>query len=161
MGHIGLDQERTYRRLQQRLDHTIAGAPYSPTLMKILKLLYNPDQAKLATRMPTRPTELDVLSRKLNIPADELKDRLTAMAQRGLVMDIDYRGKNYFSLAPVVIGFYEFTFMRMPEDLDPEETARLFAEYMEGDDRFARSVFGGPTQLGCFLVYEEVVVDEM
>jgi ferredoxin len=161
MGHIGLDQERTYTRLQQRLDHTIAGAPYSPTLMKILKLLYNPDQAELATRMPTRPTELNVLSAKLSVPADELSDQLTAMARRGLVMDIDYRGKHYFSLAPVVIGFFEFTFMRMPADLDPKEISRLFTEYMEGDNRFARSVFKGPTQLGRSLVHEEAVADEM
>jgi Pyruvate/2-oxoacid:ferredoxin oxidoreductase delta subunit len=61
------------------------------------------------------------------------------------------------SLAPVVIGFFEYTFMRADDKLPLKELARLFDAYMHGDDRFARSVFGADTQIGRSLVREEAL----
>ncbi|MEW6066321.1 MAG: hypothetical protein AB1538_14360 [Bacillota bacterium] len=64
------------------------------------------------------------------------------MAKRGLVFDIEHSGQRYVALAPVVISFFEFTFMRARDDLPMKELAQLFKQYMMEDDRFARSVFG-------------------
>lgn len=154
MGH-SVNHDREYRMLQKRLDRHITGAPESDTLIKILRLLFSPDEARLAQKIPTRPITLNGLSRKLNIPREELKDKMDDMATRGLVIDIRFNSKRYFSLAPVVIGFFEFTFMRARDDLPMAELARLFDRYMTEDDRFARSVFQGETQLGRSLVREE------
>jgi Fe-S-cluster-containing hydrogenase component 2 len=154
MGH-SVNHDREYRMLQKRLDRHITGAPESDTLIKILRLLFSPDDARLAQKIPTRPITLNGLSRKLNIPREELKDKMDDMATRGLVIDIRFNSKRYFSLAPVVIGFFEFTFMRARDDLPMAELARLFDRYMTEDDRFARSVFQGETQLGRSLVREE------
>ena len=89
MGHIA-NHDRKYHLLQQRLDRNVTGAPESPTFMKILKLLFSPEEAELARRIPGQPTTLEVLSRKLNISADKLDDILTEMAQRGLVVDLEH-----------------------------------------------------------------------
>ncbi len=158
MGHI-VNQDHKYHLLQQRLDRNVIGAPESPTFTKILKLLFSPEEAELARRIPGQPTSLDVLSRKLDIPADKLDEKMTEMAQRGLVMDLEHKGQRYFTLSPVVIGFFEFTFMRARDDLPMAELARLFEEYSQ-DDRFDRSVFQGQTQVGRRLVREEALPEE-
>ncbi len=156
MGHI-TNIDREYRLLQQRLDRNVTGAPESPILMKILRILFSPEEADLARRIPNQLTSLDVLSRKLDIPRDELGEKMTQMAQRGVVIDFEHNGQRYFALPPVVIGFFEFTFMRARDDVPMGELARLFEEYMGEGDRFARSVFRGQTQIGRSLVREEAL----
>jgi ferredoxin len=156
MGHIE-NGDREYRLLQQRLDRMVTGAPESPVFMKILRLLFSPEEAKLARRIPGQLTSLDVLSSKLDIASDRLGDKLTDMAQRGLVMDFEYKGQRYFMLPPVVVGFFEFTFMRTRDDVPMAELARLFEDYFNLDDRFDRSLFQGQTQLFRSLVHEEAL----
>jgi ferredoxin len=158
MGHIG-GVEHTYHLLQQRLDRNVTGAPDSPAFGKILKILFSPEEGELARRIPSRPTPLDLLSRSLKMGKDELGDKLTHMAQRGLVLDLEHDGQRYFMLSPVVIGFFEFTFMRAREDLPMAELAHLFHEYQDTkeDGRFAHSVFQGQTQVGRSLVREEAL----
>lgn len=156
MGHVA-NPDRAYRLLQNRLDHMVTGAPDSPVLMQILRLLFSPEEAELARRIPSRPTSLKKLSQKLGIPAGELDSQLTEMARRGVVLDFFYRNQRYFLLPPVVIGFFEFTFMRARDDMPMAELARLFDEYMYADDRFSRALFAGQTQVGRSLVREETL----
>lgn len=156
MGHA-VNSDRQYRLLQRRLDRQLTGAPDSPTFTKILRLLFPPDEVELATKIPGRPTPLATLSKRLGIAADELGDRLDAMARRGVLFDIQHNGVRYFGLPPVVIGFFEFTFMRARDDVPMAELAELFDRYMNEDDRFVRSVFAGATQLGRSLVREEAL----
>jgi ferredoxin len=154
-----VNADREYRLLQQRLDQMVTGAPESPALDKILKLLVTPEEAAMARRIPTIPTTLSKLAKKFDMPEDELDGQLTDLARRGVVMDLSRNGKRYYSLAPVVIGFFEFTFMRARDDMPMKELAQLFHEYMYVDDRFARSVFQGETQIGRSLVREEALPD--
>jgi Pyruvate/2-oxoacid:ferredoxin oxidoreductase delta subunit len=156
MAH-GFDSDREYHLLQRRLDRQITGAPESPAFMKILRLLYSPEEADLARRLPSVPTSLGDLSRSLDIAQAELEDRLVEMAQRGVILDLSHDGESYFALPPVVIGFFEFTFMRARDDMPMADLARLFEQYFEGDDRFARSAFQGQTQLGRRLIQEEAL----
>ena len=48
MGHI-VNPDREYRLLQRRLDQKVTGAPDSPTLTKILKLLFTPEEAEVGS----------------------------------------------------------------------------------------------------------------
>ncbi len=137
MAHT-VNPDRTYHLLQQRLDRNVTGAPDSPVFTQILKLLFSTEEADIARQMPTQFTSLGRLARKLEVDPAALDDRLTRMAQRGLVLDVERHGRRYFTLAPVVIGFFEFTFMRTRDNLPMAELARLFEEYFFQDDRFAR-----------------------
>ena len=139
MAHT-VNPDRTYHLLQQRLDRNVTGAPDSPVFTQILKLLFSTEEADIARQMPTQFTSLGRLARKLEVDPAALDDRLTRMAQRGLVLDVERHGKRYFTLAPVVIGFFEFTFMRTRDNLPMAELARLFEEYFFQDDHFARGV---------------------
>jgi Pyruvate/2-oxoacid:ferredoxin oxidoreductase delta subunit len=156
MGHI-VNSEKEYRLLQQRLDFNLTGAPYAPVFIDILKILFTPEEAHIASHIPLRPSPLPMIAAKLNTTAEELYAKIVSMAERGLVFDFEHKGQIYIVLAPVVIGFFEFTFMRTRDNLPLKELAELFEEYMSNDDRFARSIFEGSTQLGRSLVHEQVL----
>ncbi len=156
MGHIH-NPDREYRLLQQRLDRNVTGAPDSPYFMKILKILFSPEEAAIARQIPTRFVTVEKLAQKLGMETARLDDWITAMALRGLVIDIGRGRRRMVSLAPVVIGFFEYTFMRTDDKLPLKELATLFDAYMHGDDRFARSVFAEQTQIGRSLVREEAL----
>ena len=127
-------------------------------MMKILRLLFSPEDARLARRLPGQLTPLGRLSKRLRIPRRDLQEKLDNLARRGLVVDLKHKGRRYFTLAPVVIGFFELTFMRVRDDVPMKELARLFEQYMDADDRFTTSVLGrGRTQLSRSLVREEAL----
>jgi ferredoxin len=156
MAHA-VDPDRPYRLLRQQLDRTVTGAPDSPALRKILRLLFPPGDVELAVQLPNRLTSLTDLSRKVGMAEDRLSEKISEFARRGLVIDFEHSGRRYAALAPVVIGLFEFTFMRTRGELPMAELARLFDEYGRADDRFVRSVFGGQTQIGRSLVHEEAL----
>lgn len=159
MGHK-VNPDKDYQLLQKRLDHCIEGAPDSPVFINILKLLFSSSEANLARQIPLRPTPLNKFAKKIGMPEDELQDKISELATRGLVFDVEHRGQRYVALAPVVIGFFEFTFMRTRDHLPMKELAQLFERYMMQDDRFARAVFNGSTQIGRSLVREEAFPTE-
>lgn len=153
MGHV-VNKDRAYRRLQRRLDRTVFGAPESPVFAEMLRLLFSAEDAALASRLPAWLTPLSELSGWLKIPESELEKRLDDMARRGLVYDILHKQRRYFALAPFIFGFFEFTFMRVRDDIPAGEIARLFDQYVRSDSRAVRSVFAGQTQAGRALVDE-------
>ncbi len=128
VGHV-VNSDREYRLLQQRLDRTITGAPASPVLDRIVRMLYRPDDVDLAVQIPFRITPLPKLAKKTGIPEDDLCNRLTEMAGRGLMLDFEYRDEHYVALPPLILGFFEFTFMRARDELPMAELAALFEEY--------------------------------
>src|SRR6202142_4568352 len=92
MGHM-TGSQHTYRLLQKHLAETVQGATESPTLMKILSILFSPEDAELARKLPHNLTSLDSLAKDLRVPQDELNAKLTDMAKRGLVVDIENNGQ--------------------------------------------------------------------
>lgn len=159
MGHQA-NADREYQLLQKRLDRTVTGAPPSPALEEILRLLYRPEDVRLALQVPFRITPLERLAKKTGIPAGELGDRLTEMARRGLMLDFETGGHRFFALPPLILGFFEFTFMRARDELPMADLARLFDQYMRGDDRLAKSVYQQETQIGRTLIHEESLPDD-
>ena len=156
MGHISM--KRSHERLQQRLDAHPVGAPAHPALFDILKILFSEQEAELAARMPYGFSSTRKLSRILKRPEAELEPILNSMADRGLLFDLIRKDRNYWYLNPLVIGFFEFTMMRVRTDVNQKEIAHKMYEYMFEDPAmaFMREVgYGGETQLFRPLVHEE------
>ena len=155
----GLEPEVAYRLLQQRLDRNVTGAPDSETFRKILRLLFTPAQAQIARHI-SQFISLDALARRTGVEQEELDALITEMAAKGLVLDLEQDGRRYASLAPVVIGFYEFTFMRTRDDAPMETLAELFEQYFD-EGALPHAVFRMNTQIGRSLVREESLPDEL
>jgi hypothetical protein len=143
----------------ERLNRNVTGAPESPAMRRVLRLLFSPEDAQVARQLP-QVISLPDLAERLEVEIVELDRHVTSMAHRGLVLDFERRGTRYVMAAPVVIGFFEFTFMRERSDAPMEEYAEAFEELFD-DESFARSVFGASTQIGRWLVREEAVPAEV
>jgi len=159
MGHLAV--QKPYLALQERLDKNPVGAPASDELFEILRLRFTPEEAAIGARMPMVPESLANLARRLDEPVAALEATLERMAERGLVLDFESRGERFYMLAPTVIGFFEFTFMRLHRDLPNKQLADLLTTYMYEDPAFARNAFRGETQVGRTLVHESTLADDL
>jgi len=160
MGHLTLKQAA---RLTSRLDQNPVGAPGNEVLTEILGLLFTPEEAELAARMPYGFSSTGRLSRILGIPAVKLEPHLNSMADKGLVMDMRKGDKAWWYLSPLIIGFFEFTMMRIRTDVDQKALADLMHRYLFEDPRDAmlREVVAGDTQLVRPLVHEDALDEEV
>jgi Pyruvate/2-oxoacid:ferredoxin oxidoreductase delta subunit len=159
MGHVR-NGHGVYGRLQERLDRFPIGAPPAEALFEILKRLYTEEEAEIACRMPIRFTKLGGIARRTGRSPDTLHPVLERMAEKGLVMDFEHKGKVEYILSPTVLGFFEFAFMRTRDDIPQKEIARYMVEYAHDRPDFARSVFAGKIQGGRTLVHENAVAPE-
>jgi len=162
MGHLG-HLKTEYQMLLHRLDAGVVGMPEPDDerarqgWQRILEILFSPEEAALAARMPVRPARLPSVAKRLGLSPDEARQRLEPMCQKGLVMDLVHpeTGETRYLLSPPVVGFFEFSFMRAHEDFPRHELAAAMDAYAHGDDTFAREVFGGETVIGRALVNED------
>jgi ferredoxin/DNA-binding transcriptional ArsR family regulator len=153
MGHLHRAKEEVYRALAGRLDKNPLGAPYSETLMKILYCLYTGEEAEIGSRFPLQPVTLDKLAQSVGMHEGELAKHLNSMADKGLVVDVERKGKNFYMLSPVIVGFFEYTFMRVDNKLPLKELAELFEEY-HNQPGVAEEFFGADTKVFQTWSYE-------
>lgn len=155
MAHLENHKEEVYRALAERLNKNPVGAPVNETLMDILHKLYTAGEAALGSRFPLLPATLEQLAKMTGMEKLELAEILEEMAQKGLVLDLSRREETYYMLAPMVVGFFEYTFMRAEEAGLPE-LAELFEQYMQ--DRSVREeMFAGETKMFRALAYERLL----
>jgi Pyruvate/2-oxoacid:ferredoxin oxidoreductase delta subunit len=123
---------------------------------EIIEILFCPEDAALAARLPVAPTGARALARRFGIDEGVLRARLDAMADKGLVLDlVDARaGDTAYMLAPPVVGFFEFSMMRLSDGLPKARLAKAYEAYVEGDDSFLREVADTETVVGRTLVHE-------
>jgi ferredoxin len=167
MGHLGRLKDE-YRELVDRLGRGPVALP-EPADEKawqgwreILEILYTPEEAALASRLPARPMAVEKLSARLGIPAAELAPRLDAMCDKGVVMDLVHprTGQKAYLLSPPVVGFFEYSLMRAKDSIPKKRMAEALHAYTHGDPSFAREAFGHSTLVGRALVHETALSDE-
>ncbi len=156
MGHIVNAKEEIYRALAERLNKNPVGAPVNDVLMEILHRLYTVTEAEVGSKFPLLPMPLEKIADVTGYNKEQMKDILEGMARKGLVLDIPRRDGTMYMLAPMVVGFFEYTFMRVREDLNMKEMAQLFERYF-ADDEVRKEFFGGETKMFKALMYENLI----
>ena len=160
MGHLAM--QKPYLDLQQRLHKNPIGAPPAEELFEILRLRFTEEEAQIGARMPMTPAPLDALARRLGQAPEKLGAALERMAEKGLVLDFQTNGKPFYMLAPTVIGFFEFTFMRLHKELPNKKLADLLSAYMFEDRTFADNAFSPETtQVGRVIAHEKTIPDDL
>ncbi len=167
MGHLGHLKEE-YRQLVERLDANPVGLPEPKTeearqgWQEILEILFTPEDAALAARMPVAPSKLEKIASRVGMKPSELRTRLDSLADRGIVLDLVHpeTGDVRYLLAPPVVGFFEFSMMRAKDSIPKKRMAKALEAYTHGDDTFARDVFGGDTVIGRTMVHETALRDD-
>jgi len=87
--------EEIYRRLARHLDELPAGFPATKdgVELRILKRLFTPEEAELALHTTLIPEEAKVIARRAARPLEETRNRLAEMAQKGLLLSIEFPGR--------------------------------------------------------------------
>ncbi|MFZ5597630.1 MAG: ATP-binding protein [Bacillota bacterium] len=153
MGHLTMARDEVYRELVERLQKNPVGVVMNETLMKILHILYGEKEAAIGSKFPMLPSTIDKISQKTGMPEEELLQHLESMAQKGLVVDIHRKGTTYYWLSPAVVGWFEYTFMRVNDSLPMKELAVLFNQYHH-EKGVAEEFFGADTKMFHVWPYE-------
>ena len=150
-----------YARLADRLNRYPQGAPPSGLLFKILKMLFDEREAELVSLMPIKPFTAKKASRIWNMDLAGTQRVLDELAGRAILVDIEQNGESVYVLPPPMAGFFEFSLMRLRDDIDQKVLSELFYEYLNVEEDFIRELFTrGQTQLGRVFVHEPVLSGE-
>ncbi len=153
--------QSVYGRLVDRLNRFPQGAPPSETLYKILELLFSAKEADYVARLPIKPFTVKTASRVWKMPEAEARNILDALAGRAILLDIDKDGETVYVLPPPMAGFFEFSMMRIREDIDQKLLAELYYQYLNTEEDFILALFGqGETKLGRVFVQEPALPPE-
>lgn len=145
----------SYAALTERLNRFPQGAPPSELLTKILKVLFNDREAHLVSLLPVKPFTAQVAARIWNMDPAQSQNILEALAGRALLVDIEQNGEQHYVLPPPMAGFFEFSLMRVRQDIDQKLISQLFYEYLNVEEDFIRDLFTrGETRLGRVFVHE-------
>ncbi len=150
-----------YARLVDRLNRFPQGAPPSHLLDKILQILMSEKEAHLVSALPIKPFTVEKASKIWKVNLSEAQKSLEALASRALLVDIERDGESIYSLPPPMAGFFEFSMMRIRDDIDQKTLSELFYQYLNVEEDFIRALFvDGETQLGRTFVHEPVLSNE-
>jgi ferredoxin len=150
-----------YDRLTERLNRCSQGAPPSESLFQILKILFSEREAALVAQLPIRPFTAARAAGIWKVSEAEARPILEALAARALLVDWERHGVTEYVLPPPMAGFFEFSMMRVRQDLDQKALAELFHQYLNVEEDFVGALFaGGETQLGRAFVHEPALSEE-
>lgn len=148
-----------YKKLSERLDRFPHGVVETETLFKILAVLFTEEEARLLSQLPIGYFDIKLASKRWNKSVEETTQILDNMADRAVLLDIRRDEKVQYLLPPPMIGFFEFSMMRVGTHLDQKVLSELFYEYVVNEDEFVTSLMTLDTPLGRALVQEESLVD--
>ncbi len=108
-----------YERLRAYLNRLPLGFPetQSGVELKILKKLFSESEAELALLLTPTPEETHQVAERNHIPIDGLEEKFATMSRKGLIFRIRRQGKTLYSLAPFMIGLYEYSVEKMDREL--------------------------------------------
>lgn len=150
-----------YHELVERLNRFPQGAPPSDLLYSILKMLFSEEEAKLVSLLPIKPFTAERAAKLWGMTERKAADILQGLAGRGILLDIEERGRQVYVLPPPMAGFFEFSLMRLRGDLDQKALSELFYQYLNVEEDFIKALFTeGQTQLGRVFVHEPVLSAE-
>ncbi len=160
MAHI--TAKSGYQQLVARLNKASQGAPPSDLLYKILSMLFTEEEAAKVALLPLKPFDAKKAAQAWKIPITEAQALLERLADRALLLDYpSHNGDMHYTLPPPMAGFFEFSMMRVRDDIDQHLLAELFYQYLNVEEDFVKALFAsGETQFGRILVQEAVLSSE-
>jgi NAD-dependent dihydropyrimidine dehydrogenase PreA subunit len=120
-----------YTKLAERYDKgQIVGAPLTKTLLKILMLLVNPEEAEVALKLPFQNISLSEAKALYPEQADRIEEILDGMAKRGTVFRDTKPGREKrYRLLPSLVGWQETPFWHGRETEQAKALSPLYKEY--------------------------------
>jgi len=147
-----------YERLRQILDKHLAGAPPSPRLDQILRILFTPEEARVAVGMIFAPTPVEDIAARSGVPVAETRARCESMASKAIVFSREKNGIMGYSLLPTIPGLFEFPFMKGGGEPIHEKLGKLWQKYPH--EALGSEFAGTDTPLMRVVPVEETIEDK-
>jgi Pyruvate/2-oxoacid:ferredoxin oxidoreductase delta subunit len=150
-----------YQDFVNRLNRFPQGAPPSDSLFEILKILMSEEEARLLALIPIKPFKAQQAAKAWKIPVSQAKNTLERLAGKAILLDAEQNGETIYALPPPMAGFFEFSLMRVRNDINQKALAELFHQYLNVEEDFIKSLFAnGETQIGRTFVQEASITAE-
>jgi hypothetical protein len=131
-------------------------------LYGIPKILFSEDEAGLVAVLTIKPFCAATAARVWKKSLAESRTILDALASRGILLDSEEDGQSVYTLPPPMAGFFEFSMMRIRQDIDQRVLAELFYQYLNVEEDFIKDLFThGETQLGRVFVHEPALLQPL
>ncbi|MEA2061727.1 MAG: 4Fe-4S dicluster domain-containing protein [Thermodesulfobacteriota bacterium] len=145
----------SFSRLVDRLNKFPQGAPPSELLFKILKMLFSEKEAGLVASLPIKPFPVEKAAQAWKMKISKAQHILDKLAGRAILVDMYLNNRMYYVLPPPMAGFFEFSMMRLRNDVNQKMISQMFYQYLNVEEDFVRELFTqGETQLGRTFVHE-------
>ena len=144
-----------YEQLRRILDKHLAGAPPSKKIDKILRILFTPEEVRVALALVFTPTPVDEIAAKAGVSMAEASTLCESMANKGIVFSRDKDGIMGYSLLPTIPGVFEFPFMKGGGEPMHKELGKLWEEYHR--ESMGNSFAGKPTPLTRVVPIEKAI----
>ena len=136
--------DEVYEELAKHLDQALAGAPMSPALIGILKILHTEEEAGVALHLEVYQNRtLEQCAEATGETAGRLEEILGQMAHKGTVFTEQKPGRErIYRLFPSVVGFAEAPYLDGLDTPEKRALAPLWVEYIgsEFGEEMARGV---------------------
>jgi len=137
--HTVTTEGQVYRDLQKHLDSLPIG--YPPTAsgveIRILKHLFTPEEARIATKLSIIPEPLSEIYERVKnsgISIEKLERVLDHMVHKGTILIITREGEKYYRNAMLAVGMFELQVDRLTKDF-----AEDLLQYL--DEAFAEELY--------------------
>jgi len=144
-----------YEQLRSLLDKHLPGAPPSRSFDEILRILFTPEEVKIALALIFTPSPLDVIAARAGVSVDEARERCESMASKGIVFSREENGIMCYSLVPTIPGLFEFPLMKGGGGAMHAALGKLWEDYHR--EALGNSFAGSATPLARIIPVEEAV----
>jgi len=140
MSHLTV--RSAYEDLASRINRFPQGAPPTDLLFAILKLLFSEREAGLVAQLPIRPFTVNDAAARWKMPEAEAQKVLDALSDARSCSTPPGATEATLTSFRRDGGFFEFSMMRVRNDLDQKLLATLFYQYLNVEEDFIRDLFG-------------------
>ncbi len=118
-------------------------------------MLFSEQEAALVALLPIKPFTASKAAAAWKMSVAAARKTLDRLAEKALLLDLEEDGETTYVLPPPMAGFFEFSLMRVRDDIDQKVLSELFYQYLNVEDDFIKALFtNGETQLGRVFVHE-------
>jgi len=159
MGHLA--SKDIYQALGRKVDSLSVRTPVTKTFYAFLKEIYTEQEADVLVRMPWGLSDFDRLLKVTGYSDARLRSVLESMCSKGLVVDLWIEDRYLYMPAPIVVGLFEFTMMRMANPESKKKWSELMHGYIQEDEEFYAANFGSGERvfIGRTLPHEGTIGD--
>ena len=144
-----------YEKLRRILDAHPTGAPPSTAFDRILRILFSPEEAGLATHMNFAPKAVDAIASAAGLSPSQAETMLENMAGKATIFSREKDGRKYYGLLPTIPGLFEFPLMKGRITPVHDELAGLWNAYH--DEGLGASFAGKPTPVARVVPVEQAL----